>query len=102
MAALVRVLPFFLLALYAIASLLQVEWFENHETTSYLARVVETAECWKDGNLRARWFPDLAAGEMSHEFSMSASDLTTLCPLPEELMIGFTTQGMPISWMALL
>ncbi|NNE44716.1 MAG: hypothetical protein HKN12_10935, partial [Gemmatimonadetes bacterium] len=62
MAAIVRVLPFLLLSLYMVVPLARVDWFENHETTSYLARTVETVVCWADGDLRARWFPDFAAG----------------------------------------
>jgi hypothetical protein len=44
------------------AALFGVEWFESHETTMYLARVVETKRCWDDGMISARWFPDLAGG----------------------------------------
>jgi hypothetical protein len=44
------------------SALFGVEWFESHETTMYLARLVETKRCWDDGMLSARWFPDLAGG----------------------------------------
>ncbi|MGQ0720316.1 MAG: 6-pyruvoyl-tetrahydropterin synthase-related protein [Candidatus Eiseniibacteriota bacterium] len=78
-----------LLAVPSFAALFGVEWFENHETTMYLARVVETNRCWEDGMISARWFPDLAGG-------FGYPYLAFYAPLTFWISAGFCAAGMPV------
>lgn len=59
----IRSLGLVVLTLPIVIPLLRPGWIQSHEGLSYPIRLVEVLECWNDGLLSARWFPDLNHGQ---------------------------------------
>ena len=58
-----RAAALFLLTVPILLPILDPGWIQSHEGLSYPIRQVEVLECWEQGLLSARWFPDLNYGQ---------------------------------------
>lgn len=58
-----RAVALVLLTVPILVPLFQPGWIQCHEGLSYPIRQVEVFECWQQGMISARWFPDVNYGQ---------------------------------------